>query len=235
MAKANVNRASRDELVEAGVRAELANEILKLRRNGKITGVDALGQVPGVGPATLERLRQALDFGDKAGNGHAGSSNGNDGRRTQQNGRGADKTAGRTTEGPRSAVRVATATTPNASGAGSRATTNTTRRSLKMVQRAADTTGEIQREAAQPSAEGASELGQELVALVNEQGRQNLDMLAAVVRAVRWDEVIQAQGEFVCASLERITEFNQRYLEMVTRAVMAVPSSVGSDQRDEAA
>ena len=61
MAKPNVHTASRDELVEAGVRAELADEILKRRRKGAIH-LEALEEVPGVGPATLEQLRQALDF-----------------------------------------------------------------------------------------------------------------------------------------------------------------------------
>jgi hypothetical protein len=231
MAKANVNSASRDELVEAGVRAELADEILKLRRNGKITSVDALGQVHGVGPATLEQLRHALDFGDRTRNGRAGSNGNGRGHAREKSGRSTEKTAGRMAEGARSTVRVATAATPNASRAGSRATTH---RSLRVVQRTADTAGGIQRQAAPPS-EGASELGQGLVALVNEQGRQNLDMLAAVVRTVRWDEMIQAQSEFVRASLERLAEFNRRYLEVVTRAVMTGPSSVGSDRRDEAA
>ena len=61
MAKPNVHTASRDELVEAGVRAELVDEILKRRRKGAIR-LEALEEVPGVGPATLEQLRQALDF-----------------------------------------------------------------------------------------------------------------------------------------------------------------------------
>ena len=61
MAKPNVHTASRDELVEAGVRAELADEILKRRRKGAIR-LEALEEVPGVGPATLEQLRQVLDF-----------------------------------------------------------------------------------------------------------------------------------------------------------------------------
>lgn len=63
MAKANVNNASREEPIEAGVRAELADEIVKLRRKGKIA-LEALDELPGVGPATLEQLRKALDFGD---------------------------------------------------------------------------------------------------------------------------------------------------------------------------
>src|SRR4029079_13193015 len=64
MAKPNVHTASRDELVEAGVRAELADEILKLRRKGKID-LEALDAVPGVGPATLEQLRKSLNFRDQ--------------------------------------------------------------------------------------------------------------------------------------------------------------------------
>jgi Helix-hairpin-helix motif len=65
MAKANVNTASRDELVDAGVRAELADEIVKLRRKGKVR-LEALDELPGVGRATLEDLRKTLDFSDLA-------------------------------------------------------------------------------------------------------------------------------------------------------------------------
>src|SRR6187455_2587375 len=68
MAKPNVHTASRDELVEAGIRAELADEILKRRRKGKID-LETLDEVPGIGPATLEQLRKALDFRDPPKNG----------------------------------------------------------------------------------------------------------------------------------------------------------------------
>ena len=71
MVKPNVHTASRDELVEAGVRAELADEILKRRRKGAIH-LEALEEVSGVGPATLEQLRQALDFREQ----QPGSGNG---------------------------------------------------------------------------------------------------------------------------------------------------------------
>jgi len=69
MAKPNVHTASRDELVEAGVRAELADEILKRRRKGKID-LETLDSVQGVGPVVAEALvdffheehnREALD------------------------------------------------------------------------------------------------------------------------------------------------------------------------------
>jgi len=73
MAKPNIHTASREELVEAGVRSDLVTEILKLRRKGTVE-FEALDALPGVGPVTLEQLRQSLDFSDKApsnGNGDA--------------------------------------------------------------------------------------------------------------------------------------------------------------------
>ena len=66
MAKMNANTASREQLVEAGIRAELADEILKLRRKEKITSLAALIQLPGNGPFTHARLRSLLDFTDQA-------------------------------------------------------------------------------------------------------------------------------------------------------------------------
>ena len=62
MAKPNVHTASRDELRDAGVRADVIDEIVKRRRRkGGIT-LASLDEVQGVGPATLEQLGQALDF-----------------------------------------------------------------------------------------------------------------------------------------------------------------------------
>jgi competence ComEA-like helix-hairpin-helix protein len=79
MAKVNANSATREELVEkAGLRPEIADAILKFRgrHGGRIADVDALGELPGIGPATLEQLRATLDFSDKgerAGDGSDGA------------------------------------------------------------------------------------------------------------------------------------------------------------------
>src|SRR3954452_22576580 len=82
MAKPHVHSASRDELVEAGVRAELVDEILKRRRKGAIR-LEALEEVSGVGPATLEQLRQALDFREPQA-APSGNGNGSSGRASEQ-------------------------------------------------------------------------------------------------------------------------------------------------------
>ena len=67
MAKPNVHTASRDELRDAGVRADVIDEIVKRRRRkGGIT-LASLDEVQGVGPATLEQLGKALDFTEPPG------------------------------------------------------------------------------------------------------------------------------------------------------------------------
>ena len=67
MAKVNVNKASREELVEvAGLRPVVAEAVLKARdeHHGRIPNVDALREslreVRGVGSATLDQLADAL-------------------------------------------------------------------------------------------------------------------------------------------------------------------------------
>ena len=85
---------------------------------------------------------------------------------------------------------------------------------------------ETGREAAGRSAEGAAELGRLWVDLLGEQTRHNLEVATALGRAVRWDEVVQAQGEFVRVSLERLHELNRRYLEIVQDMMEAAPAAV---------
>src|SRR3954452_9839710 len=68
MPKLNVNDATREQLVEtAGLRPAVADALLEFRdkHGGKIEGPDALGELPGVGPATLDQLRDVLDVRDK--------------------------------------------------------------------------------------------------------------------------------------------------------------------------
>jgi competence ComEA-like helix-hairpin-helix protein len=67
MSKLNINDATREELVEkAELRPELADAILEFRgKHGKITDVEALNELHGVGPVTLEQLRTTFSFSDK--------------------------------------------------------------------------------------------------------------------------------------------------------------------------
>ena len=192
MAKVNVNSATRDDLVNvAGLRPDVADAVLGFRRkHGRITDVQALEELPGIGPATVDQLRKALDLGDKGGN---GGDQARAGERAAETG-----------------VRVAS---------------TTAREGLGVVRRTVGAAAETEREVVGRSAEGAAELGRLWVDLLGEQTRHNLEVATALGRAVRWDEVAQAQSEFVRDSLERLSELNRRYLEIVRGMLEAVPAA----------
>src|SRR3954447_22918008 len=197
MPKLNVNDATREQLVEtAGLRPAVADALLEFRdkHGGKIEGPDALGELPGVGPATLDQLRDVLDFrdkgerekGEKAGNSSDKAGNGSDkaGNGSDKAGNGAERevreTAERTTEAAASVARSGAKMAREVTETGAQATTAAARSGLQLVERTAGAFGEVQRETAQRSAEATAELGRLFVELVSEQTRHNLEMATAV-------------------------------------------------------
>jgi hypothetical protein len=270
MAKTNVNTASRDELVEAGVRADLADEILKLRRKGKITSADALEEVHGVGPATLEQLRKTLDFSDRSGNGSTERGEQAQDVQRDERPRGAERSeparepareperAERARpqereEQPREPARVArqvaetagaigresTDAAREAASAGAQAATNVARGGLQLLQRTADAAGEVERDVLERSTQGVTQLSELFVDLIGAQSRHNVETLAALTRAVRYDALIEIQRDFLRASMERMAEFSRRYFEMTQQvmsyAVAATPDRDRRDRRHRAA
>ena len=74
MAKVNVNRATREELVEAaGLRPWMAEAVLRLRdeHGGRIADLEALKEIKGVGEATVDHLREVLVAGKRPDEGAA--------------------------------------------------------------------------------------------------------------------------------------------------------------------
>jgi Helix-hairpin-helix motif/Phasin protein len=207
MAKVNVNSATREDLVNVvGLRPEIADAVLGFRRkHHKITDPQALEALPGVGPATLEQLRRALDFGDKGGDGGQAEAGERAVRRAISAARGGAEATRHAAEDARAAEAAA-------------------REGTEIVRTIFSAAAETEREVAGWSAEGTAELGRLWVELLGEQTRHNVEVAAALTRAVRWDEVARAQGEFVRASLERLHELNRRYLEIV-RDMTEVPSA----------
>ena len=224
MARVNVNRASRDDLVNvAGLRPEIADAVLEFRRkHHKITDAQALEALPGVGPATVEQLRQALDFGDKGGS---------DSDRVKAGEKEAGRSAERATETASSAARGGAEAARRAAEGGARVASTAAREGTEIVRRVFGAAAETEREALGRAAEGTAELGRLWVDLLGEQTRHNVRVAAALGQAVRWDEVAQAQSEFVRASLERLQELNRRYLEIVRGMVEAVPAAAERARR----
>src|SRR4051794_30757081 len=229
MPKLNVNDATREQLVEtAGLRPAVADALLEFRaeHSGKITSPEALGELPGVGPATLDQLRDVLDFrdrGEKAGNGSDRGGNGAAEREVRQ-------TTERTTEAAASVARSGAKVAREATETGAQATT-AARSGLQLVERTAGAFGEAQRETAQRSAEVTAELGRLFVELLSEQTRHNLEVATAFGRMANWGEVARLQGEFVRASFERVNRLNGRYLEIVQGVMRATVSAAGQARR----
>jgi competence protein ComEA len=208
MARVNVNSATRDDLVNvAGLRPEIADAVLEFRRkHQRITDVQALEELPGVGPATVEQLRKTLDFGDKGGTSSQA------------------KAVERVAEVASSAARGGAETARQAAEGGARAASTVAREGTEIVRKVFGAAAE--REVAGRSAEGVAELGRLWVDLLGKQTRHNLEVATALGRAVRWDEVVQAQGEFVRASVGRLGELNRRYLEIVQSMMEAAPAAI---------
>src|SRR3954451_11105426 len=224
MPKLNVNDATREQLVEtAGLRPAVADALLEFRakHGGKIASPEALGELPGVGPATLDQLRDVLDFrdrGEKAGNGSGRGGNGAAEREVRA-------TTERSAEAAASVARSGAKVAREATETGARATTAAARSGLQLVERTAGAFGEAQRETAQRSAEATAELGRLFAELLGEQTRHNLEVATAFGRVANWGEIARLQSEFVRASFERMNRLNGRYLEVVQDMMRATVSA----------
>ena len=109
-------------------------------------------------------------------------------------------------------------------------TENVARRGVQVVRRTVEAAAEVESAVAHRSAEGATELGQVLVDLVNQQTRHNLETLTAlgsavdwerVAKAVDWDRVVQIQSAYLRVSFERAAQLTQRYFEVVQAVTLA--------------
>jgi hypothetical protein len=210
MAKVNVNTASRDELIAVGgLRPEIVDEIMRLRRKEKITSAEALEQVPGVGPATIEQLKKALDFGDQR-----KGSNGDD----------------------REAVRAATRTGAETAETAGESGLRVVRRAADAV---AETERAVAQRATDGTAELGRVLVDLTVAQTRHNLETLNALSAVVdwdqvVKAVDWDRAFQIQSDYLRTSLERAAQLTQRYLEVTQTVVTAAASTVQREAKKAA-
>ena len=108
------------------------------------------------------------------------------------------------------------------------------RRGLQVVERTAGAVGDVQREVAQCSVEGTAEFGEVLTGLLRQQTEHNLETMTALTRAVDWEQVAQIQSAYLRASMERMGQLTQRYLE-ISQTVISSASSVMTDKVRQAA
>ena len=94
------------------------------------------------------------------------------------------------------------------------------------------------------AAEGTAELGRALRELAGPRTRYNLEARTALATAVRrdqatkavgWDRVLQAQGEYLRVSLERTARLTQRCLGVSQAVVATTPGTAARGQSKKVA
>jgi trimeric autotransporter adhesin len=255
MAKVNVNKASREELVEvAGLRPVVAEAVLKARdeHHGRIPNVDALREslreVRGVGSATLDQLADALSFGAAATH-EAAEKTAEVAHTAARNGADAAKAGAEVARQTTDVARQATEKTAEVAQATARQTTEAVRQGaektaevtsimarsgVEAAQRVADRVAQTEQAVAARSGEAVTDLSQLVVHLMNEQLQANVETLQALARARTWREAVEVQNDFFRANVERATEGASRYVEALTR-LMTSMVHVGQEQVKKAA
>jgi competence ComEA-like helix-hairpin-helix protein len=214
VAKVNVNSATRDELVEqTGIRPEIADEIIKLREEqGKIAGLEALSEVKGIGPATLDQLRGTLAFGEEK----------------------AKEVAEKATDAAAETARSGAEIAESAADAGSRVTSIAARSGLQAVQKAADAAGEVEHATLRTSADGTAEYGRTVIDLLGEQASDNMKTAMALMQARDPGQVVEIHSRYLRTSLDRLARLTSGYVELYKK-VMSSTVSTTKGQLDRAA
>ncbi|MEK0082666.1 helix-hairpin-helix domain-containing protein [Benzoatithermus flavus] len=214
MARVDVNTASREQLIEqVGVRPEVADEILKLReKQGRIADIEALRDVKGIGPATLEQLRSALAFGETA----------------------AKKAASEAADVAATTVRAGAETARSAADAGARVTSIGVRDSLQTAQRAMEAAGELERRTARAATDSAASFGRSFADLASEQMNENLRVAIELTRARNLGQVVEIQSRYLRETLERLMRLGSCYTEMYQK-LLSPAAFVTRSRADRAA
>ena len=239
MAKPNVNTASRNDLLAAGVRAAIVDEIIKRRRRKGGINLAMLAELPGVGPATLERLRKALDFEPPA---TAPAATAPRRRRlasppAEPAGDGdIDVADAALAAGAEQAAKLVAATTH-----GDAQMARGAPRIVHDVIEAAETAGVGDASSAVPepqdgttalrqaqiialSVGAQSSFARMLAEVLREQAEENAEATAALARAERLHDVLRLQGDYLRHTLERMSNLNRRWLDLAAKTLPDISS-----------
>lgn len=195
MAKLNINTATRDELLEGtGLRAEVVDSILKLREEaGGIGNAEDLQEIQGVGPATVEQIRNVLDFGRRSGQQHGGNGS-------------------RSEEDTRPAARAARETAM----AGAQSTIRTAKRAAEGVYAAEHAMTDM-------AAEGLSNFSSNLVEIMSEQARENMMLAMAMLQVQSWSDLGRMQSEYLQHSVDRAGRLASAYVDCCSGMMRVAP------------
>jgi hypothetical protein len=113
-------------------------------------------------------------------------------------------------------------------------TANAVRDSLRVVRQAADAAAEVEQETVSRAGAGMAELNRELLDLLHQQTRDNVQLVQALAQPAKWGQAAKLHSEFLRASLQRTAQFTQRYVE-VGQAVLTSALSTAQSQAGKSA
>ena len=106
---------------------------------------------------------------------------------------------------------------------------NLARRGIQSARQAVDAGGERGEKLAEHAQAGATEVNQNLVQLITEQTKHNIQLFQALAQPSNWGKVAQLQKEFLRTSWQRAAQFSQRYVG-VSQAAMSSALSTARNQ-----
>jgi hypothetical protein len=265
MAKLDLNEVTREELVDvAGLRPAVAEAVLKARdeHGGGIADIgalkDALGEVRGIGPATLDQLGDHLKVGRQpAGPAAAKAAEAAPAPKVARQAmeeeaaeapapgvkvarQPEEKTA--EAEAPAPGPKVARQAEEEAAEVPALSVRAAAVEARRTVERTAEVASLAARRGVEAAGRAATErsgeavrgLGQLVARLVDEQVRANLETMRGLARARTWREALEVQHEFFSGNVARMIEGTGRYAETMTRLTAGL-AEVGRGGRDGAA
>ena len=254
--KADLNQATREELVEAGMRPGVADAVLKRREEqGPFTSVDELTEIAGVGAASLDQLRGNLTV--SRGGGYEGRQGGRDAARA-----GAE-TARAGAETMRAGAEAAGEATTRAAGAARGAAERsmeagreTTERGMEAARGMADRGMEMAQRTGEAARRGTAEMmnqgreqleqmtetgrrlmgdpaefGQKWLALWTEQSSESFKTMMALGMCRSWREALDIQSEFVRSTMERFNGWAAANAERLAKITAEAPQAMAENVR----
>lgn len=110
---------------------------------------------------------------------------------------------------------------------------NLARRGIQSARQAVDAGSEMGEKLAERAKADVSKVNQNLLQLLTEQTRHNVQLLQTLAQPSNWGKAAQLQGEFLRTSWQRAAQFAQRYVE-VSQAAMGSALSTARDQAKKA-
>jgi hypothetical protein len=113
-------------------------------------------------------------------------------------------------------------------------TANAVRDSLRVVRQEADAAAEVEQKTVSRAGAGVAELNRELLDLLHQQTRDNVQLVQALAQPAKWGQAAKLHSEFLRASFQRTAQFTQRYFE-VGQAVLTSALSTAQRQAGKSA